>query len=209
MSRKLIILFTFLLVVGASLAQPQILERSCEGDYVAAKVNDSGSIGYRILEYCHYGCKYGICLSKREIPIIEVKESYSVTPCQDNLIFISIKNVGTKGEINLSIDGEVASWIKLPRKISLESNQSRVIALVVSVPCNASGIYPFTLIGSGALTFYAPSILKVTTTSPLPITTTINFSNLKFVFPVVTVLLALLAYKHWIKKPVGEEKVEM
>jgi hypothetical protein len=212
MNRKIVLIAIALLMFQIALADSfQILEKSCEGNYVIVKVRETdGSIGYRILDYCPYGCKYGVCLSKKEVPIVNIKEIYDVKTCSDNIIFASVSNIGgTKGDVSLSVIGEAAKWIRYPEKISIDVNETKTIAIVASVPCNVtSGVYPFTLVGSGVINFYAPSALNVGSSkiASLPITTTVSPIDVKFgLLLVVVIVVFFLAYKYSFRK-IEEEK---
>jgi hypothetical protein len=212
MNRKIVLIAIALLMFQIALADSfQILEKSCEGNYVIVKVRETdGSIGYRILDYCPYGCKYGVCLSKKEVPIVNIKEIYDVKTCSDNIIFASVSNIGgTKGDVSLSVIGEAAKWIRYPEKISIDVNETKTIAIVASVPCNVtSGVYPFTLVGSGVINFYAPSALNVGSSkiALLPITTTVSPIDVKFgLLLVVVIVVFFLAYKYSFRK-MEEEK---
>jgi hypothetical protein len=212
MSKKIVLIAFALLMLQAALAQNfQVLEKTCEGNYIVAKVKETdGSISYRILDYCPYGCKYGVCLSKKEMPVVEIKEIYDVKFCNDNVIFISVKNAGsTKGDISLSAIGEAAKWIRYPERVSLDVNETKTIAIVASIPCNVtSGVYPFTLVGSGITNFYAPSALNVGggKIAPLPITTTVSPIDVKLgLLLVVVIVIFFLAYKYSFRK-MEEEK---
>jgi hypothetical protein len=206
--KKIALIAFMLAILQAALAQSfQILEKYCEGNYIIAKVNETGKIEYRILDYCPYGCKYGVCLSKREVPIVSIKEIYDVKACSDNVIFISVRNAGTKGDVSLSVTGEASKWIRYPEKISLDANETKTIAIVASIPCNVSnGIYPFTLVGSGATNFYAPSALSVGKSASLSITTTVSPIDVKFgLVLVVVIVIFFLAYRYSFRK-MEEEK---
>jgi len=203
MMRKLALIASILAILQIALAQSfQVLERMCEGNYLIAKVRETdGSIGYRILDYCPYGCKYGACLSKKEVPAVDIKEIYNVKACSDNAIFISMTNIGgTKGDINLAVSGEAAKWIRYPEKISIDVNETKTIVLVASIPCNVtSGIYPFTLVGSGVIDFYAPSALSIgeTKTLPLAITTTVTSLDVKIALVAAVLLIFVyLAFRY-------------
>ena len=212
MNKKIVLIAIALLMSQVALADGfQILEKSCEGNYAIVKVREpDGSISYRILDYCPYGCKYGVCLSKKEVPIVNIKEIYDVKACNDNVIFASVSNIGgTKGDISLSVIGEAAKWIRYPEKISIDVNETKTIAIVASVPCNiTSGVYPFTLVGSGVINFYAPSALNVGSSkiASLPITTTVSPIDVKFgLLLVVVIVVFFLAYKYSFRK-IEEEK---
>jgi len=212
MNKKIVLIAIALLMIQTALADSfQILEKTCEGNYVIAKVRETdGSIGYRILDYCPYGCKYGVCLSKKEVPVVSIKEIYDVKACNDNILFISVSNIGgTKGDVSLSVIGEAAKWIRYPEKISIDVNETKTIAIVASVPCNVtSGVYPFTLVGSGVINFYAPSALNVGSSkiASLPITTTVSPIDVKFgLLLVVVIVVFFLAYKYSFRK-MEEEK---
>ncbi|MEM5814933.1 MAG: hypothetical protein QXD89_00365 [Candidatus Aenigmatarchaeota archaeon] len=205
-----IIIVIFLLFFTPSLAQSfQVLERMCKGSYVIAKVKEvENTIGYRILEFCPFGCEYGICLSKREIPKIKLNSIYEVSSCNDNIIFVEVTNEGTKGELNLKVEGEAKNWIKIPSKVSLSSNETKTIAIVASIPCNVTGTYSFILVGSGATDFYAPSTLRITESGfrSMPVTTSISPISFRFAILIVIVLIfILLIYKiEFSKKPLEE-----
>jgi hypothetical protein len=212
MNKKIVLIAIALLMIQIALADSfQILEKTCEGNYVIAKVRETdGSIGYRILDYCPYGCKYGVCLSKKEVPVVSIREIYDVKACNDNILFISVSNIGgTKGDVSLSVIGEAAKWIRYPEKISIDVNETKTIAIVASVPCNVtSGVYPFTLVGSGVINFYAPSALNVGSSkiASLPITTTVSPIDVKFgLLLVVVIVVFFLAYKYSFRK-MEEEK---
>ena len=212
MNEKIVLIAIALLMFQIALADSfQILEKSCEGNYVIVKVRETdGSISYRILDYCPYGCKYGVCLSKKEVPIVNIKEIYDVKTCSDNIIFASVSNIGgTKGDVSLSVIGEAAKWIRYPEKISIDVNETKTIAIVASVPCNVtSGVYPFTLVGSGVINFYAPSAFNVGSSkiALLPITTTVSPIDVKFgLLLVVVIVVFFLAYKYSFRK-MEEEK---
>jgi hypothetical protein len=203
MNKKILLIAIAVLMLQVALADSfQILEKTCEGNYVIAKVREPDkTIGYRILDYCPYGCKYGVCLTKKEVPVINIKEVYDVKACNDNIIFTSVSNVGgTKGDISLSVIGEAAKWIRYPEKISIDVNETKNIAIVASVPCNVtSGAYPFTLIGSGVINFYAPSTLSIgsTKTFPMPITGTVNSFDLRLAIVVAVLLIFVyLAFRY-------------
>ena len=203
MMKKFILVAIALVMMQVALAQSfQIVERTCEGNYLVAKVREiDGSIGYRILDYCPYGCKYGACLSKKEVPVIDIKGIYNVKSCSDNVIFVSLTNIGgTKGDIVLSVAGEAAKWIRYPEKVSIDVNETKTIAIVASIPCNVtSGAYPFTLIGSGVINFYAPSTLSIGSarTFSMPITSTINSVDLKLALIVAVLLIFVyLAFRY-------------
>jgi hypothetical protein len=214
MSKKIVVFVISLLVmIQVALAQGfQVLEKSCEGNYIISKVREAdGSIGYRILDYCPYGCRYGVCLSKKEVPIVSIKEIYDVKACSDNVIFVSLKNVGgTKGDVSLRVIGEAAKWIRYPDIISIDANETKTVAIVASIPCNVtSGVYPFTLVGSGIINFYAPSTLNLGSSvklNPLPMTTTISLIDVKFgLLLVALIVFFFLAYKYKFRK-IEEEK---
>ncbi|MDT7858744.1 MAG: hypothetical protein RQ930_01710 [Candidatus Aenigmarchaeota archaeon] len=212
MNKKILLIAIALLMFEVALANSfQIIEKTCEGNYVIVKVRESdGSVGYRILDYCPYGCKYGVCLTKKEVPVINIKEIYDVKACNDNIIFASVSNIGgTKGDISLSVIGEAAKWIRYPEKISIDVNETKTIAIVASIPCNVtSGVYPFTLVGSGVINFYAPSVLNVGSSKivPLPITTTVSPIDVKFGLVLVAMIMVFfLAYKYSFRK-IEEEK---
>jgi hypothetical protein len=212
MNKKIVLIAIALLMIQIALADSfQILEKTCEGNYVIAKVRETdGSIGYRILDYCPYGCKYGVCLSKKEVPVVSIREIYDVKACNDNILFISVSNIGgTKGDVSLSVIGEAAKWIRYPEKVSIDVNETKTIAIVASVPCNiTSGVYPFTLVGSGVINFYAPSALNVGSSkiASLPITTTVSPIDVKFgLLLVVVIVVFFLAYKYSFRK-IEEEK---
>jgi hypothetical protein len=212
MNKKIALIAIALLMIQIALADSfQILEKTCEGNYVIAKVRETdGSIGYRILDYCPYGCKYGVCLSKKEVPIVNIREIYDVKACNDNILFISVSNIGgTKGDVSLSVIGEAAKWIRYPEKITIDVNETKTIAIVASVPCNVtSGVYPFTLVGSGVINFYAPSALNVGSSkiASLPITTTVSPIDVRFgLLLVVVIVVFFLAYKYSFRK-MEEEK---
>jgi len=212
MNKKIALIAIALLMIQTALADSfQILEKTCEGNYVIAKVRETdGSIGYRILDYCPYGCKYGVCLSKKEVPIVNIREIYDVKACNDNILFISVSNIGgTKGDVSLSVIGEAAKWIRYPEKITIDVNETKTIAIVASVPCNVtSGVYPFTLVGSGVINFYAPSALNVGSSkiASLPITTTVSPIDVRFgLLLVVVIVVFFLAYKYSFRK-MEEEK---
>jgi len=203
MMRKFLLVAIVLVIMQVALAQSfQVLERTCEGNYLVAKVREvDGSIGYRILDYCPYGCKYGTCLSKKEVPVVNIKEIYNVKSCNDNVIFVSVTNIGgTKGDIVLSVSGEAAKWIRYPEKISIDVNETKTMAIVASIPCNVtSGVYPFTLIGSGVINFYAPSALSIggTRTFSMPITTTVNSVDIRLAIVVAVLLIFVyLAFRY-------------
>jgi len=199
MMKNFVLVAGILVMLQIALAQSfQVLERTCEGNYLIAKVRETdGSIGYRILDYCPYGCKYGTCLSKKEVPVVDVKEIYKVKACGDNAIFISMTNIGgTKGDISLLVSGEAARWIRYPEKISMNVNETKTVVLVASIPCNVtSGIYPFTLVGSGVIDFYAPSALSIgeAKSSPLAITTTVTSLDVK----IALIAAALLIFTYF------------
>jgi len=210
--KKFILVAIALAMMQVALAQSfQVVERTCEGNYLVAKVRDiDGSIGYRILDYCPYGCKYGACLSKKEVPVIDIKEIYNVKSCSDNVIFVSLTNIGgTKGDIVLSVAGEAAKWIRYPEKVSIDVNETKTIAIVASIPCNVtSGAYPFTLIGSGVINFYAPSTLNIGSAkiTSMPITTTVSPIDVRIgLLLVVVIVVIFLAFRYSFRK-MEEEK---
>jgi hypothetical protein len=203
MNKKILLIVIAVLMLQVALADSfQILEKTCEGNYVIAKLREpDGNIGYRIIDYCPYGCKYGVCLTKKEVPVINIKEVYDVKACNDNIIFASVSNIGgTKGDISLSVIGEAAKWIRYPEKISIDVNETKNIAIVASVPCNVtSGAYPFTLVGSGVINFYAPSTLNIgsTKTFPMPITGTLNLIDPRLAIVVAVLLIFVyLAFRY-------------
>jgi uncharacterized membrane protein len=126
------------------------------------------------------------------------------------VIFVSITNIGgTKGDIVLSVAGEAAKWIRYPEKVSIDVNETKTIAIVASIPCNVtSGVYPFTLIGSGVINFYAPSALNVgnSNIASLPITTIVSPIDVKVgLLLAVVIVVIFLAYKYSFRK-MEEEK---
>ena len=214
MMKKFVLIAIALVLLEVAFAQSfEIVERSCEGNYLVAKVRETdGSIGYRILDYCPYGCKYGACLSKKEVPQVDIREIYNVKACSDNVIFVSLTNIGgTKGEISLTVSGEAAKWIRYPEKVSVDVNETKTIAIIASIPCNVtSGIYPFTLVGSGVINFYAPSALSLEAAklSALPITTTVAQLDIKLALVVaILMILVYLAFKYSFRKT-KEERFE-
>lgn len=207
----LILTILVLLIEIASAQNVQIVERSCQGNYVIGKIVEENRITYRILDFCPYGCAYGYCLSKKEVPLIDIKPIYEVKACEDNVIFIEIKNEGTKGNVKINVEGEISNWIKAPSQITLYPNETKTIALIISVPCNATGMYSFSLIGSGVIDFYAPSSIKIIDKSlkieKLPITTTLTPINIKALLVFIIVLFILFfAYKVEIGRKKKEEK---
>ncbi|MCX8190952.1 MAG: hypothetical protein N3D78_02090 [Candidatus Aenigmarchaeota archaeon] len=211
-AKKILMVVCMILFLTPSLAQSfQLLEKSCQGNYIVAKVRETdGNIGYRVLEFCPSGCMYGVCLAKREIPSVVLNPIYEVRACEDNVIFVDIKNEGTKGDVSLSVEGEIKNWIRVPTKISLYPNESKSFAMIVSVPCNVSGIYQFTLIGSGATNFYAPSALKIVEKGmkvQIPITTSTSPINVNLALILsIFVLIVFIVYKVAAKKRKVEEK---
>ena len=207
--KKYLVLLTIALIFNVALAQSfEVLEKSCQGNYVVAKVKEtSGIISYRILDFCPYGCMYGTCLAKRELPNIELKASYEAKKCQDLIIFVDIKNDGTRGDVSLSVDGP--SWITVPSKISLLPNETKTFAIVASVPCNASGAYPFVLIGSGAINFYSPSVIEVKDSvsyAPLKITTTISPIDAKIAL-ILSIIIIFVAI-FWRSREISKKREE-
>lgn len=207
--KKILLLAFLVALLNVSLAQSfQVLERSCQGNYVIAKVRETdGTIGYRILDFCPYGCLYGVCLAKRELPIIQIKEIYNVEACKDNPIFITITNQGNKGDVELSVEGEISNWIRVPQRISLDSNETKVVTIVASVPCNASGTYTFTLVGKGTISFYAPSALEIGKKTVLPITTKINPIDVSLALALTIFIVLFLAF--WKYQPLRRIKEEV
>ena len=216
MMKKFALIASILVMLQLALAQSfQVLERTCEGNYLIVKVRETdGSIGYRILDYCPYGCKYGTCLSKKEVPVVDIKEIYNIKACSDNAIFISVANVGgTNGDISLTVSGEAAKWIRYPQKVSISVNETKTLVLVASIPCNVtSGTYPFTLVGSGVIDFYAPSALSIgeTKTSPLAITSTVTSVDVKIaLIVVVSLIFVYLAFRYSFRsRSIKEERFE-
>lgn len=208
----LVLTFSIFLFIPTIAQSIKILEKNCQGDFIIAKFIDiDGSISYRVVDFCPYGCMYANCLTKKELPIIKVENIYEVKSCQDNLIFVEIKNEGTKGDINIEIEGEISEWIKAPRKISLYPNESKNVVLVISVPCNASGIYTFNIIGRGAVDFYAPSAIRVISSKSIvgkiPITSTFTPLNLKIAIVLFLILMStVIGYKFKSNKRLKEEK---
>lgn len=138
-------------------AYGQILERKCEGNYVVARVNESGVVSWRITSFCPFGCAYGYCLTESTVPVLEVKGKYTVVPGEVNLIAFSITNLGSRGNIKLQTL-EKTPWIRLPEEITLESNQTKTVYAIVDVPANLTA-YNFTIVAVGSTTYYAPSVL--------------------------------------------------
>jgi len=71
---------------------------------------------------------------------------------------------------------------------------------VASIPCNVTGgIYPFTLVGSGVIDFYAPSALSIgeAKTPPLAITTTVTSLDVKIALVAAVLLIFVyLAFRY-------------
>jgi len=211
----LVVIFFALIAIQLAYAQSfEVLERFCEGNYLIAKVREvSGATSYRILDYCPYGCRYGVCLSKKEVPLVGIKEIYNVKACSDNVIFVSITNIGgTKGDLSLSIAGEASRWIRYPEKVSVDVNETKTIAIVASIPCNVtSGTYSFTLVGKGVIEFYAPSALNIVDSKAfsLPITTTVTPIDIKLALvAAILIVFFYLVFRYSFRKTKEERFLE-
>ena len=79
-------------------------------------------------------------------PKLTLAKTYTYIPCEVTQLNFLVKNVGiSKGEVRFLINGEASKWIKIPSSIILEPREERLVTGLISVPCNLTGEYNFTL----------------------------------------------------------------
>jgi len=192
-----LILLLFLPTVSAN-----VLQRKCEGNYALVKVNESGLVEWRVGFFCPFGCSHGYCLSEATIPVLNVQTKYLVKPGQINIITFKLTNLGTRGDIKLETLEKVP-WIKLPEKVTLEKNETKVLFALVDPPSNFSA-YNFTIVAIGSTKSYAPSVL-VAKKGKLPITSTFRSVSPTIATSILIIFVALGLILKYSPKPQEEE----
>ncbi|MCX8179629.1 MAG: SpaA isopeptide-forming pilin-related protein, partial [Candidatus Aenigmarchaeota archaeon] len=100
---------------------------------------------------------------KMGYPYVKSEKDYRVMQCQQNNISFIVKNVGqVKDTFTLTIEGEPAKWMSgYPRMIELEPEETKKIYVDVNVPCDAKGVYQFTITARGSPKYSVTSNLIV------------------------------------------------
>ena len=200
--KKQIVLLSLLVLVSLPIVSGKIFGRKCEGNYALVKLNDTGMLTWKMGFFCPFGCSHGYCLSEATIPILDVKNNYTVIPGEVNIITFRISNHGTRGNIKLQTL-EKTPWIKLPEEITLEKNETKILIAVVDAPDDLT-VYNFTIVATGSTKFYAPSVLvaKRTKFSSTSIFRPISPAIAASVLIIIVVLVLLWKYT---PKPQTEE----
>jgi len=200
----LTLIFLLPLAFANNQCESKILEKKCSGNFIVLKVLESDcSTHWKIGAFCPYGCEYGECISEKTLPRLYVSKEYQIT--EDNpFITFTIHNLGTRGTVYLYVEGNASKWIEIPRKITLESNETKDLVAVVHAPNDIKGSFTFTIHAKGSADYYAPSVLVINPSSKKIITGTYGEGNIWFSGIIVLVLVLLFYFtKH--KTVVAEE----
>ena len=121
-------------------------------------------------------------------PKVIAEKEYRVRQCEQQNISFIVKNVGqVKDTFVISFEGEPAKWISAyPKTVELDAEQSKRIFADVNVPCDAKGVYQFTIIAQGSPRYAVTSTLIVSNGY------TGAFKNVRFSWLPILLLLALL-----------------
>jgi uncharacterized membrane protein len=97
-------------------------------------------------------------------PKVIAEKEYRVRQCEQQNISFIVKNVGqVKDTFVISFEGEPAKWISAyPKTVELDAEQSKRIYADVNVPCDAKGVYQFTIIAQGSPKYAVTSTMVVT-----------------------------------------------
>ena len=121
-------------------------------------------------------------------PKVIAEKEYRVRQCEQQNISFIVKNVGqVKDTFVISFEGEPAKWISAyPKTVELDAEESKRIFADVNVPCDAKGVYQFTIIAQGSPRYAVTSTLIVSNGY------TGAFKNVRFSWLPILLLLALL-----------------
>ncbi|MEM4367585.1 MAG: DUF5050 domain-containing protein, partial [Candidatus Anstonellales archaeon] len=128
-------------------------------------------------------------------PQVRAEKEYRVTQCRQQNISFVVKNVGeVRDTFVISFEGEPAKWISAyPKTIELDSEESRKIYADVNVPCDAKGIYQFTITAQGSPRYSVTSSMIVS--SQFNYTGLFGLGDLDWLVLLLLLLLLLLALK--------------
>ncbi len=136
-------------------------------------------------------------------PQIRADKEYRLQQCEQKNISFIVKNVGQVKDIFvLSFEGEPAKWISAyPKTIELDAEESRRVYADVNVPCDAKGVYQFTIIAQGSPKYAVTSSMIVTTKPKITGSFTgIDFSWILIILALLLLVLLLLAFEKKTKK---------
>jgi hypothetical protein len=136
-------------------------------------------------------------------PKVIAEKQYRVKQCEQQNISFIVKNVGqVKDTFVISFEGEPAKWISAyPKTIELDAEQSNRIYADVNVPCDARGVYQFTIVAQGSPK-YAVTSSMIVSSDYTGAFKDVDFSWLAILLALLLLLLLLLlARKSRNKKP--------
>jgi TolB protein len=96
-------------------------------------------------------------------PKIIAEKEYRVKQCEQQNISFIVKNVGqVKDMFVINFEGEPSKWISSYLKtIELDAEESKKIYVDVNVPCDAKGVYQFTIVAQGSPKYAVTSSMIV------------------------------------------------
>ncbi|MFH8080484.1 MAG: SpaA isopeptide-forming pilin-related protein [Candidatus Aenigmatarchaeota archaeon] len=134
---------------------------------------------------------------KMGYPQVRAESEYVVRQCQQTNISFIVKNVGeAKDMFTISFEGEPAKWLSnYPSTIELDAGEFRKVYVDVNVPCDASGLYKFTITAQGSPKYSVTSTMRVKAENKF------NLLWLLLLLPLLLLLLIALLGKKRNKKP--------
>jgi len=121
---------------------PRALETyQCFGDDLKQQYQSADcSKAWQLVKHCSYGCEGDECKEKTtSIPLVSLKKSYDVKPCEINSFTFDVINVGNaKSTINVVATGDAADWLKFLKTVDVEASDKAAVKAYASVPCDAS-----------------------------------------------------------------------
>jgi len=113
----------------------------CFGDDLKQQYQNADcSKAWQLVKHCPYGCDGDKCKEKTtSMPLVSLKKSYDVKPCEINSFTFDVINVGNaKSTINVVATGDAADWLKFLKTVDVEASDKAAVKAYASVPCDAS-----------------------------------------------------------------------
>ena len=138
-------------------------EFRCFGNYIQRQYTESDCTkSWKMTEYCPYGCLGGGCVPATQpaptqqtkptdvaAALVSLKGNYGVKACEVETFRFDVINIGSvEAAFNLSVAGEGAGLVFVPRSVALKPNERKPV-LAYAYSCN-EGDYPFTITASAA-----------------------------------------------------------
>jgi len=113
----------------------------CFGDDLKQQYQNADcNKAWQLVKHCSYGCDGEKCKEKTTaMPLVSLKKSYDVKPCEINSFTFDVINVGNaKSTFNVVATGDAADWLKFLKTVDVDANDKAAVNAYASVPCDAS-----------------------------------------------------------------------